>query len=126
MMGFVYLACLLVSIGGMLLIDRRFRLFFWHDAAAATLVTLAGTGFLLLWDAAGIAGGIFLRGAASIASGIVLAPELPLEEPIFLAFLVLCTMVTYTGIARLLQRLGDGRRAGVGAGAADADGRQNP
>lgn len=103
MTGFIYLGCLLLSIGGMLLIDRRFRLFFWRDAAAATLVTLAGTAFLLLWDAAGIASGIFLRGAAPIASGIVLAPELPLEEPVFLVFLVLCTMVLYTGAVRLLQ-----------------------
>ena len=105
MTGFIYLGCLLVSIGGMLLIDRRFRLFFWRDAAAAALVTLAGTAFLLLWDAAGIASGIFLRGAAPIASGIVLAPELPLEEPVFLVFLVLCTMVLYTGSVKLLQHL---------------------
>lgn len=104
MTGWIYLGCLLVSIGGMLLLDRRFRLYFWRDAAAATLVTLAGTAFLLLWDAAGIASGIFLRGAAPIATGIVLAPELPLEEPVFLVFLVLCTMVLYTGAARLLGR----------------------
>ncbi|WP_307866542.1 lycopene cyclase domain-containing protein [Leucobacter chromiisoli] len=103
-MPLVYLAFLLLGIACMLLIDRRFRLFFWRDAAAASMVTLAGTAFLLLWDAAGIAGGIFLRGGAGIASGVVLAPELPLEEPVFLVFLVLCTMVLYTGLARLLQR----------------------
>lgn len=103
MSGLLYLGCLLLSIGGMLLLDWRFRLFFWRDAAAAALVTLAGTAFLLLWDAAGIASGIFLRGATPIASGIVLAPELPLEEPVFLVFLVLCTMVLYTGAARMLQ-----------------------
>jgi hypothetical protein len=38
-----------------------------------------------------------------VATGIVLAPELPLEEPVFLVFLVLCTMVIYTGAARLLS-----------------------
>jgi len=103
MTGLIYLACLLAGIGCMLLLDWRFRLFFWADAAAATLVTLAGTSFLLLWDAAGILSGIFLRGASSIATGIVLAPELPLEEPVFLVFLVLCTMVLYTASARLLQ-----------------------
>ncbi|MGK2852921.1 MAG: lycopene cyclase domain-containing protein [Microbacteriaceae bacterium] len=96
-----YLGCLIAGIGCMLLIDHRFRLFFWRNPAAAALVTLAGTAFLLLWDAAGIASGIFLRGSAEIASGIVLAPELPLEEPVFLVFLVLCTMVLYTGLARI-------------------------
>lgn len=102
MAGLLYLGSLLAGIGCMLLIDWRFRLFFWHNPAAAGLVTAAGTGFLLLWDAAGIASGIFLRGSAQIASGIVLAPQMPLEEPIFLVFLVLCTMVLYTGSARLL------------------------
>lgn len=103
MNSFWYLGSLLIGIVCMLLIDHRFRLFFWRDAAAAGLVTLAGTLFLLLWDAAGIASGIFLRGAGQIASGIVLAPELPLEEPVFLVFLVLCTMVLYTGAAKMLD-----------------------
>lgn len=103
MIPIFYLLSLLAGIGCMLLVDRRFRLFFWRDPAAAALVTLAGTAFLLLWDAAGIAAGIFLRGSAGIASGVVLAPELPLEEPVFLVFLVLCTMVLYTGAARILR-----------------------
>ena len=103
-MSFAYLAALLAGIGCMLLLDRRFRLFFWKDASAATLVTLAGVGFLLLCAAAGIATGIFLNGAAEIASGIVLAPELPIEEPVFLLFLVLCTMVLYTGSVRIVER----------------------
>lgn len=105
-----YLGALLGGIWSMLLIDWRFRLFFWHNAAAAALVTLAGTTFLLLWDAAGIASGIFLRGSAGIASGIVLAPEMPLEEPVFLIFLVLCAMIFYTGAARMLATPRGGRR----------------
>lgn len=110
MISIAYLASLLAGIGCMLLLDHRFRLFFWRDAAAATLVTLAGTGFLLLWDAAGIASGIFLRGAGEIATGIVLAPELPLEEPFFLLFLVLCTMVGFTGSLRIIEHVGDRRK----------------
>jgi len=102
MSGPWYLVCLLAGILCMLLLDRRFRLFFWRAPAAAVLVTLAGTGLLLLADAAGIASGVFLRGPATIASGVVLAPGLPLEEPVFLLFLVLCVMVTYTGSVRVL------------------------
>jgi len=116
-MGFLYLALLLVAIGCMLLLDRRFTLFFWHDPAVATTLTAVGTALLLAWDAAGIAAGVFLRGDSAFASGIVLAPEMPLEEPVFLLFLVLCTMVVFTGAARLLgathtlgaPRRGDGR-----------------
>ena len=104
-MGFVYLALLLCTLGCMLLLDRRFRLFFWRDAVTATVVTVVGLAFFLVWDIAGIMGGIFFRGEAAVATGIVLAPELPIEEPVFLLFLVVCTMVIYTGAVRLLSRL---------------------
>ncbi|SEB53366.1 lycopene cyclase domain-containing protein [Microbacterium hydrocarbonoxydans] len=104
-MGFVYLGLLLATLGCMLLLDRRFRLFFWRDAVTATVVTLVGLAFFLVWDIAGIMGGIFFRGEAAVATGIVLAPELPIEEPVFLLFLVVCTMVVYTGAVRLLSRL---------------------
>lgn len=109
-MGVVYLAALLVTLGCMLLLDRRFRLFFWRDAVSASVVTLVGLLFFLLWDAAGIAGGIFFRGEAVVATGIVLAPELPLEEPVFLLFLSVCTMVIYTGAVRVLSHLRTRRR----------------
>lgn len=102
-MGALYLLALLGGIGCMLLLDYRYRLFFWHDARSAALVTAVGVGVMLLWDLAGIHLGIFLRGEGEIATGILLAPELPIEEPLFLLFLVLCTMVLYTGIVRILS-----------------------
>lgn len=111
-MGVVYLAALLVSLCCMLLLDWRFRLFFWRDAVSAAVVTLVGLAFFLAWDLAGIAGGIFFRGEGVIATGILLAPELPLEEPVFLLFLVVCTMVIFTGATRLIGRAR--RRAGEG------------
>jgi lycopene cyclase domain-containing protein len=102
-MGVLYLASLLLGITCMLLLDHRFRLFFWRDARAAAIVTAVGVLFLLGWDLAGIGLGIFLRGEGTIATGLLLAPELPIEEPVFLLFLVLCTMVLYTGARRLLD-----------------------
>lgn len=103
MIGGLYLTFLLVSLGCMLLLDWRFRLFFWRDALAATIVTIAGVAFFLAWDAFGIAAGIFLRGDALIATGIVLAPEMPIEEPVFLLFLTVCTMIVYSGAVRMLS-----------------------
>jgi lycopene cyclase domain-containing protein len=102
-MGVLYLASLLLGITCMLLLDHRFRLFFWRDARAAAIVTAVGVLFLLGWDLAGIGLGIFLRGEGTIATGLLLAPELPIEEPVFLLFLVPCTMVLYTGARRLLD-----------------------
>lgn len=114
-MGLLYLLLLLlVGIACMLLLDRRFALFFWHDPAIALLVTVLGTALFLVWDVAGIAAGVFLRGDGAIASGILLAPELPLEEPVFLVFLVLCTMVVFTGSLRLLTRGDESRGAEAG------------
>ncbi|MEV7608087.1 lycopene cyclase domain-containing protein [Microbacterium sp. NPDC089320] len=104
-MGFVYLALLIATLGCMLLLDWRYQLFFWRDAVSAAIVTAVGLAFFLAWDVAGIVGGIFFRGEAAVATGIVLAPELPIEEPVFLLFLVVCTMVVYTGAVRILARL---------------------
>ena len=105
MIAFVYLALLLVAIGCMLVIDRRFGLFFWSDPAVATLVTTVGTALYLVWDIAGIAGDIFFRGQSTVLTGVLLAPELPLEELFFLVFLVLCTMVIFTGTVRVLDHM---------------------
>lgn len=110
-MGVVYLLSLLVAIACMLLLDRRFRLFFWWDPLVAALITAVGTALLLAWDGAGIAAGVFLRGESAIAAGIVLAPEMPLEEPVFLVFLVLCTMVLFTGARKILGRRSTADRA---------------
>lgn len=109
-MGYLYLALLLVTLGCMLLLDRRFRLFFWRDAMSASVVTVIGFAFFLVWDVAGIAGGIFFRGEATVATGIIIAPELPIEEPVFLLFLVVCTMVVYTGAVRIVEHLRSRRR----------------
>ncbi|HWS49987.1 MAG TPA: lycopene cyclase domain-containing protein [Microbacterium sp.] len=103
-MGLIYLALLLGASGCMLLLDWRYRLFFWRDPLAAAIVMATGFAFFLTWDVAGIALGIFLRGNGPAATGILLAPHLPIEEPVFLLFLVLCTMVLYTGGARLIAR----------------------
>ncbi|WP_336646790.1 lycopene cyclase domain-containing protein [Microbacterium sp. USHLN186] len=106
-MSAAYLLALLVSLGGIVLLDVRHRLFLGHDAARAAVVLLLGTVFFLLWDVAGIALGIFFRDDGVFATGIQLAPELPLEEPLFLLFLCELTMVLVCGAQRLLARRRD-------------------
>ena len=114
MTGLVYLACLLVSIGAMTLVDARWRLVFWRAPWASAVAISAGTAFFLAWDAAGIATGVFFRGTTTITTGIQLAPELPLEEPVFLVFLCYLTLVLVLGTERVLER----RAARADAGAA--------
>jgi lycopene cyclase domain-containing protein len=103
-MSFLYLAALVVAIGCMVLIDRRFGLVFWRDARRAAMVLIGGLLFFLVWDFFGIGLGIFFRGETSIMTGVLLAPELPLEEPFFLLFLCYLTMVLITGVDQILAR----------------------
>jgi lycopene cyclase domain-containing protein len=116
MTGFAYLAGLLAAIGCMVLIDARWRLVFWRAPVAATVTVAAGVAFFLAWDAAGILLGVFFRGSSSIVTGVELAPELPLEEPVFLAFLCYLTLVLVLGVERMLRA----RAARVGAVASDS------
>lgn len=101
MSGFLYLACLLMALGAMILLDRRFRLFFWASPRTAALVMAIGLVFFLAWDLAGIGLDIFHRGGTDFMLGIVLAPELPVEEVFFLIFLCYLTMNSYGLAARL-------------------------
>ena len=99
-MGLLYLAALIVSLGCMVLLDWRFTLFFWRDARRAAIVLAVGVVFFLAWDLAGIGLGIFYRGETEIMTGVMLAPELPLEEAFFLALLCYLTMNAYGWLTR--------------------------
>jgi lycopene cyclase domain-containing protein len=110
-MAFLYLGALLVSLGCMVLLDSRFRLFFWADARRATLVLVLGVAFFLAWDLAGIGLLIFYRGETDFMTGILLAPELPLEEVFFLTLLCYVAMNFFTGAARVLEHRSAGGAA---------------
>jgi lycopene cyclase domain-containing protein len=103
-MGFLYLAALLVSLTGMVVLDRRFRLFFWQDARRATVVLTTGIVFFLIWDLAGINLGVFFRGAGQWMTGILLAPELPLEEVFFLTLLSYMTMNVFAALSKAVTK----------------------
>jgi lycopene cyclase domain-containing protein len=100
-----YLACLLLASGALVLVDSRFRLVFWRDARRSAVVLVVGLAFFLAWDAVGIVAGVFARGRSPFMTGIELAPELPLEEPVFLAFLCYLTLILLFGGRAVLDRL---------------------
>jgi len=91
-MGILYLLGLLIALTGMVMLDRRFRLFFWRGPARAAIVLVVGVLFFLAWDLCGIGLGIFFRGETSFMTGLLLAPELPVEELFFLTLLCYLTM----------------------------------
>ncbi|WP_349826968.1 lycopene cyclase domain-containing protein [Brevibacterium litoralis] len=104
-MTWLYLGCLLFSLFGMCMLDWRHRLFWFADWRRAALVHASAVVLFLAWDAAGILTGSFFRGDSGYFTGIELAPDMPLEEPVFLFFLCWLTMNVYCGSVRLLAHL---------------------
>lgn len=103
-MSVAYLIALLVSMTGMVVLDRKFGLFFWRSPRAAAVVLVVGVLFFLAWDVVGISTGIFYRGETSFMTGILVAPELPIEEVVFLTFLCYLFMNALQGARMLLVR----------------------
>ncbi|GAA4267347.1 lycopene cyclase domain-containing protein [Frondihabitans peucedani] len=120
-MGVLYLLGLLIALTGMVVLDRRFRLFFWRDRVRAAVILIVGVAFFLAWDLAGIRLGIFFRGETSFMTGFQVARELPLEEPFFLALLCYLTMNLAAGVPLLVDAAAG--RAGLRAPADRAEGR---
>ncbi len=118
-MSGMYLACLALSAAGGALLDRRWRLAAWRDVPGAgrrTLVLVGvGSALLLAWDLAAIALGFYGRGASDALLGVWLAPHLPLEEVVFVAFLSYVTLVVAGGVGHVLARRVGTARAGTGS-----------
>ena len=103
-MPFVYLAALVFSLVGLGLLDYRHKLALFGGAPARTLAVVGiSVAFFLVWDLVGIQAGVFFRGAGPWMTGIVLAPELPLEELLFLIVLSYSTLVAYLLAAKVLK-----------------------
>jgi len=113
LLGFVYLAALLVSIVGVATLDRRFTLFLFRDPARGAVTLLVGVVFFLVWDLVGIDLGIFFRGETAFMTGWQLYPELPVEEVFFLVLLCWLTMDLHAGARLVLARRASGADARV-------------
>lgn len=100
-MNFVYLAALLISLAGLATIDYRFKLAFAKNAKAATIAIAIPYLLFIIWDAAGIALGIFFKGQSQFLTGILIAPEFPIEELFFLALLCYTTLIVATWFGRV-------------------------
>lgn len=95
-----YLFALLVSISGLLLIDYRYRLAFWHDTRR-TVWTIGVTVIIfIVWDIIGIMLGIFFQGNSRYMLPFAIAPEFPIEELFFLFLLSFVTLLIYRGFSR--------------------------
>jgi lycopene cyclase domain-containing protein len=99
-----YLLAILVSAGGIAIIDARWRLAAWKSPGRTAAAVATGVAFFLAWDAVGISTGVFLKGDSPLFTGVDLAPELPLEELFFLLFLCYLALVLWAAALRLVER----------------------
>jgi len=108
----LYLLALLVSFAGIAVLDLRLRLAFPIAPGRTAAAVAIGTVFFLVWDAVGIAAGVFVKGDSPLLLGLDLAPHLPIEEPVFLAFLCYLALVVWAGALRVADRRAQQRSAG--------------
>jgi len=102
-----YLLVLLVALGGVAAVDRRWRLVLATDRRAGLLAVGAGVVLFLAWDAVALARGFYSRGGAQELLGVEVLPRLPVEEVVFVTFLAYLAAVVHA----VATRLGQGRDA---------------
>jgi lycopene cyclase domain-containing protein len=95
-----YLIALIISIGGLVLIDRRYKLAFFHDAKRTAATLFVAISLFVIWDIFGIQLGIFFHGGSQLTLPFRLFPEFPLEELFFLFLLTYVTLISYRFLTR--------------------------
>ncbi|MFM1993911.1 MAG: hypothetical protein RL537_600 [Actinomycetota bacterium] len=98
--SFFYLFALLISILGLVGIDKRHNLALFKYPLPTLISVFVAVAVFLMWDIAGIAFGIFFRGSTALLSGLLLGPELPIEELFFLILLSYNTLLAYQFFAK--------------------------
>ncbi|MFN3865134.1 MAG: lycopene cyclase domain-containing protein [Demequina sp.] len=111
MTGWLYLAALTVSLLGLGTLDWRYRLALFSDARRTVLTLASAVVFFLLWDLVGVGLGIFFRGDAPYMTGLLVAPEVPVEEVVFLTLLTYQTLLLWRAFSRRGRRAPGGEPA---------------
>jgi lycopene cyclase domain-containing protein len=107
----LYLIALCVSLLGLVGLDRKFKLVFFRDWLSGAVAIASGVTFFMVWDLFGITIGIFFRGETKGLTGLMLAPELPIEEIVFLTLLCYTTLEVFLALGRLVHGKRDRRLA---------------
>lgn len=101
---YFYITALLISIFGLFVIDRKYKLCFWENKQRATLTILLSILVFILWDLIGISLGIFFSGNSRYMMPYFIIEEFPVEELFFLFLLSYSTLTTYQIGRRLWPR----------------------
>jgi len=115
----LYLLAILVSLGGLVTIDRRFKLVLFRDWVSGATAIGIGVVFFLIWDLFGVANGIFFRGETHGLTGLMLAPELPIEELFFLILLCYTTLEVFLGLGKFVHGRRDRKKLASAKGSGE-------
>ncbi len=100
MTSWLYLSALVISLLGLGTLDWRHRLALFVDARRTVLTVASAVVLFLMWDLVGVGLGIFFRGDAPYMTGLVIAPEVPIEEVFFLILLNYQTLLLWRAFSR--------------------------
>ena len=104
MQQYYYLILLIFSISGMLIVDRKYKLFFWNSKVAAYKTIISLMLIFIIWDILGILLGIFFHGGSIYTLPIRIVPEFPIEELLFLFLLNYSCINIYLLLGKKWQR----------------------
>ncbi|WP_430868030.1 lycopene cyclase domain-containing protein [Demequina aurantiaca] len=104
MTSWLYLIGLLVGLAGLGTLDWRYRVALFSQPRRALVTVGIGVVFFLVWDLIGVGLGIFFVGSAPYLTGIMVAPEVPLEELLFLTLLCYQTLLLWLAFSRRSAR----------------------
>jgi len=95
MKQYYYLLALLISIFGMVIIDRKYKLAFWEDRIRTLSVLFISIIVFIVWDLLGIKLGIFFSGSSEYMMPHFIVNQFPIEEIFFLILLTYSTLNIY-------------------------------
>ncbi len=100
MLAWTYFGVLTFSIAGLILLDWRHTLAFFHDWRRTVVTLVSAIAFFIVWDVFGIHLGIFFSGDSPYALPYMIVPDFPIEELLFLFLLCYITLLMYQGVER--------------------------
>ena len=94
-MQWAYLIGLVISISGLIVLDRKFQLAFFHNFKRTAMTLAVAVWLFIVWDIFGISFGIFFHGNSAYSLPYRIVPEFPIEELFFLFLLTYVTLLIY-------------------------------
>jgi len=99
-MQWTYLIGLIIAIGGLVVLDRKFRLAFFHNFKRTAITLSFAVWLFITWDIFGIRLGIFFHGNSAYSLPNRIIPEFPIEELFFLFLLTYVSLLIYRFIEK--------------------------